>query len=151
MNRTIRHILLWGSLLGLLVGCGQVPGENSSISGIVRAPTGEDVAGTRVFACYENEKGCDALGEVEITASGTSSSYQLGTLPVGRYGVYALKDANQDGVINGNGDLYGYYNPRAGQSSLVTPPAENIDIQMILPNGAGNIPQVLDKLQLKTP
>ena len=150
MNRIASHILLWGSLLGLLVGCGQLPG-GSSISGTVRAPTGGDVAGTRVFACYENENNCDSLGEVEIIESGMSAPYQLGRLTVGRYGVYALKDTNGDGNMSGNGDFYGYYNPVAGQSSLVTPPTENINIQMTVLTGTSRVPQIIQELNLANP
>ena len=150
MNRIARHILLWGSLLGLLVGCGQMPGTGS-ISGTVRAPIGGDVAGTRVFACYENERGCNFLGEVTVTESDTSASYQLGRLAAGSYGVYASKDVNGDGVMSGNGDFFGYYSPNAGQSSLVTPPAESIDIQMTVLTGAGRVPQVIQELNLANP
>ena len=151
MNRIARHILLWGSLLGLLVGCGQLPGENSSISGTVRAPTGGDVAGTKVFACYGNERGCDSLGEVTITKSGASASYQLGRLAMGSYGVYALKDTNKDGVMSGNGDFFGYYSLVGRDPSLVTPPAANIDIQMIPLTGTSRVPRAILALQNETP
>ena len=93
MRCTGRHILLWGSLLGLLVGCGQVPG-GAGISGTVRAPAGEDVAGTRVFACYENERGCASLGEVKTYGVGSVRQIiNLAQLAPGSYGVYAFKDA----------------------------------------------------------
>ena len=151
MRRILRHSLLWGSLLGLLVGCGQVPGGAGSISGTVSAPVGEDVAGTQVFACYQNEVDCDSLGRVNITESSASATYQLGNLPPGSYGIYAFKDVNGDGDATGNGDFYGFYNPVAGESSLVTPPAENIDIQMTILTGVGTVPRVIHELSTKTP
>lgn len=152
MRRNLRHTLLCGSLLGLLVGCGQLPGGGAeSISGTVTAPSGRDVAGTRVFACYENERNCDALGEVNLTASAATQTYQLGRLAPGSYGVYALKDANGDGDMVGDGDFYGFYNPNAGESSLVKPPAANIDIQMYVLTGVGSVPKVIHELSTKTP
>ena len=155
MRRTLRHTLLLWSLLGLLGGCGQLPGgpagEAESISGTITAPPGRDVAGTQVFACYENERDCASLGNVSIQEPAASASYQLGVLPVGSYGVYALKDADGDGSSSGNGDFFGYYNPVAGESSLVTPPAENIDIQMTVLTGASKIPQTILELQAKIP
>ncbi len=125
MNRIARHILLWGSLLGLLVGCGQLPGENSSISGTVRAPTGGDVAGTQVFACYEDNPKCARMGSVEVTTSAVSAPYELSGLPTGSYSIYALKKSV--------GETYaGWYAPptNAGERTLVTPPAADIDIQL---------------------
>lgn len=150
MRRTLRHTLLCGSLLGLLVGCGQVPGGAGSISGTVSAPSGEDVTGTQVFACYQNEDDCDSLGRVNITESAASATYQLGSLPPGSYGIYALKDANNDGNSSGNSDFFGYYSVSAGEPSLVTPPAENIDIQMTLLTGASKVPQAILQLE-RTP
>ncbi len=151
MRCTLRHNLLWGGLLGLLVGCGQVPGGAGSISGTVTAPAGRDVAGTQVFACFENERDCARLGNVKVTASAASATYQLGSLAPGSYGVYALKDADGDGNATGNGDFYGYYNPQASELSLVMPPAENIDIQMTVLTGASKVPQVIHELQTNTP
>ena len=151
MNRTARHLLLSGSLLGLLVGCGQVPGQSSSISGTVRAPVGGDVAGTRVFACYQNERGCDFLGEVTLTEPNVSANYQLGQLAPGSYSVYALKDTNEDGVMSGSGDFYGYYNSAGRDPLLVTPPAANVDIQMVVLPDSGSVPQVIQELNLTNP
>ena len=123
MNRIASHILLWGSLLGLLVGCGQMPGS-SSISGTVRAPTGGDIAGTQVFACYEDNPECARLGSVELTTSAVSAPYEL-AVPTGNYSIYALKKSV--------GETYaGWYAPptNAGERTLVTPPATGIDIQL---------------------
>ncbi len=147
MRCTTRHNLLWGSLLGLLVGCGQVLGGAGSISGTVTAPPGRDVAGTQVFACYENEVNCASLGKVSVTDVAASADYQLGSLAPGSYGIYALKDADNDGSATGNGDFYGYYSLSAGEPSLVTPPAENIDIQMTVLTGTSKVPQVIHELQ----
>ena len=128
MNRAKNHTLLLMGLLGLLVGCGEVSGGAGSISGTVSAPAGKSIFETDVFACFANEEGCEHLG-VTLNQRGTTAAYRLSGLPVGSYGVYALKDVDDDGEL-GNGDLYAYYSASAGVTSLVSPPASNIDIAM---------------------
>jgi len=128
MHRFKRRTLLLGGLLGLLAGCGQVPGGAGTISGVVSAPAGGDVSGTEVFACFANEDGCDRLG-LTIDQAGATAAYRLSGLPRGSYGVYALKDADGDGVLE-NGDFFGYYSRASGDPILVTPPATGIDIEM---------------------
>jgi hypothetical protein len=128
MYRNMGRTLLFGGLLWSLAGCGEVvPGGTASISGTVTAPAGGDVAGARVFACYDNEPNCARLGEVTLTEAGASSSYQLGSLPAGSYSIYALKES----VVE---DYLGWYIEPGDPSAtpaLVTPPAANIDIRMI--------------------
>jgi hypothetical protein len=125
----MRHSLLLGGLLGLLVGCGEI-GGGSSISGMVTAPAGADVAGTAVFACYDDDPECARLGETVITGAGNAASYSLGALAPGSYSVYALSDTNEDGIPN-SGDFYGYYGRSGGQAILVSPPRANVNIEMI--------------------
>ena len=145
MHRLKSRALLFGGLLGLLVGCGEVLG-GASISGTVSAPVGGDVAGTRVFACYENEPDCAMLGEVRIAASGASAPYQLGSLPRGSYSVYALKELDGE-------DYFGYYTPVPREVGLVTPPADGIDIQMTaFPDAErSRLPQKVRELSERTP
>lgn len=145
MQRLKSRTLLFGGLLGLLVGCGEVLG-GAGISGTVSAPVGGDVAGTQVFACYENEDGCAMLGKVQLTQPGASAPYQLGSLPRGRYGVYALKE------LDGQ-DYFGYYTPAPREVGLVTPPADGIDIQMTaFPDAErSSLPQKIRELSERTP
>lgn len=149
MHRSKSRALLFGGLLGLLVGCGEVLGGAASISGTVSAPVGGDVAGTQVFACYENEDDCAMLGKVQLTESGASAPYQLGSLPKGFYGVYALKELDEE-------DYVGWYmlpNDQIGRPALVTPPATGIDIQMrAFPDaGRSSLPKEVQRLSAKTP
>lgn len=149
MHRLKRRTLLLGGLLGLLAGCGQVPGGAGTISGVVSAPAGGDVSGTEVFACYENEPECAMLGDVTITQTGTSAPYQLSGLPTGRYSVYALKEL-------GGEDYAGWYvapGDEARRPALVTPPTTGIDIEMIaVPDAERSlIPEKLKELSAKTP
>lgn len=128
MYRTGGRALLIGGLLWALAGCGEVvPGGTTSVSGTVSAPTGGDVAGTRVFACYDNEPDCAMLGEVRLTEPELSAPYQLGSLPAGSYSIYALKESVTE-------DYLGWYavpgDPSA-KPALITPPATGVDIRMI--------------------
>lgn len=148
MRCTLRHHLLWGGLLGLLVGCGQVPGGAGSISGTVTAPAGRDVAGTQIFACYEDMADCARLGNVEVTVSATSAPYQLGGLPLGNYSIYALKKTA--------GEAYAgwYASPsNAGERVLVTPPATGVDIQLRAFTGTppANLSRAIQRLHTETP
>ena len=136
MYRLKSRTLLWGGLLGLLAGCGQVPGGTGTISGVVSAPAGGDVSGTEVFACFANEDGCERLG-LTIEQAGATAAYRLSGLPSGSYGVYALKDADSDGVAD-NGDFFGYYSRALGEPALVRPPATGIDIEMTELTGAAS-------------
>jgi hypothetical protein len=148
MHRLKSRALLFGGLLGLLVGCGEVLG-GAGISGTVSAPVGGDVDSTRVFACYENEPDCAMLGEVRIAESGTSAPYQLSSLPRGSYSVYALKEVE--------GEAYaGWYtrsNDPTLQPSLVTPPATGIDIRMrAFPDAERpSLPEEVRELSERTP
>jgi hypothetical protein len=149
MRGLMRHSLLLGGLFGLLVGCGEM-GGGSSISGMVTAPAGGDVAGTEVVACFVNEPGCARLS-VEIETSGTTGSYKIDNLPNGSYGVIALKDANDDGDSSDAGDYYGSYADASGQAVLVTPPASGIDIQLLLlTDAAQDIPEAVRELSART-
>lgn len=152
MRRFIGHTLLFGGLLGLLVGCGEVvSGGNGSIVGTVTAPAGGDVAGTRVYACFADEPGCEFL-DVTVERSGSSAAYQLLNLPSGSYGVYALKDANGDGDAVDSGDYYGFYQLIPGTAELVTPPASGVDIQLrLLTGNTQKVPEAVRELGNRAP
>ena len=127
MYRTKGRALLLGSLLWALAGCGEVvPGGAASVSGTVSAPTGGDVAGTRVFACYDNEPDCAVLAEVRLEGVGSSSAYQLGALAPGRYNIYARKSLAGEEYV-------GWYVEPGDLSEApaqVIPPATDINIRM---------------------
>lgn len=133
MRRLNTHRWLLGGLLGLLVGCGEVS-YTGTISGTVTAPTGGDVAGTKVYACYRNEPDC-ATFEALVTQSGPSAAYRISGLPSGSYGVYALKDVDGDGDATANGDYYGVYAPDPAQVTEVVPPVEGVNIVMRVLSG----------------
>lgn len=134
--------------MGLLVGCGEVLGEAGSISGMVSAPVGRDVAGTHIFACYNNERDCTMLGDVETTQMGASAPYQLDNLPLGSYSVYALKNSVGEDYVG----WYGLAEDQAKQPLLVTPPATEIDIQMIIVPDAerSRLPEKVQELSTET-
>ncbi len=152
MRRILRHTLLLWSLLGLLVGCGQLSGgtagETGSISGTITAPPGRDVAGTQVFACYEDARSCARLGTTEITVAAGSAPYQLSGLPVGNYSVYALKETP--------GEAYAgwYASPSdVGKRVLVTPLATGVDIKLRAFTGTPpvNLSRAIQELRAETP
>ena len=144
MRRFVNRTLLFGGLMGLLVGCGEILGEAGSISGTVSAPTGGDVSGTDVFACFANRDGCERLG-ITVEQTGSTAGYTLSGLPRGSYGVYAFKDVDGDGVPE-NGDAFGHYSTD-NQTTLVTPPATDVDIEMYTLTGATPaLPEVLNEL-----
>lgn len=151
MHRFIGHTLLLGSLLGLLVGCGEVvPGGNGNIAGTVTAPAGGDVAGTRVYACLANDPNCESLN-VAVEQSGSSAAYRIFNLASGSYGVIALKDVDGDGNP-GIGDYYGNYKAADGRPGLVTPPESGVDIQMmVLTDPAHQVPQAVRELSDQAP
>ncbi len=103
-------------------------GEAGNISGTVTAPTGGDVLGTDVFACFANEDNCERLG-LTVAQTGAAAAYTLSSLPGGSYGIYAFKDVDGDGTPE-NGDFFGHYSKASGESIPVTPPATSIDIKM---------------------
>ncbi len=123
-----------------LVACGGTPGNpvnpgtpggaTGTISGKVAGPNGSDVNGT-VIAAFVCNNSCTQdsdltqtiAGQANIASSGSSSAYQIGNVPSGKYIVLALKDTNQDGQA-GVGDLLGVFD------KPVTPPSNNINIQM---------------------
>ncbi len=131
MRRLHIHMVVLGGLFGLLVGCGEVRTVDATgtISGVVAAPTGGDVMGTRVVACYQTEPDC-ATFETRVTRSGSSAPYRISGLPSGFYSVYALKDVDGDGSAIGNGDYHGMYDPDPRAVSQVSPPAAGVDIEM---------------------
>lgn len=148
MRRSINHILLFGGLVGLLVGCGEVLGEAGSILGTVSAPVGRDISGTHIYACYNNERNCAMLGDVEIMQKGASAAYQLSNLPRGSYSVYALKNAAGEDYVG----WYGLAEDRAKPPLLVTPPATEVDIQMIIVPDAerSSLPETVQELSADT-
>lgn len=152
MHRFFSHTLLLGSLLGLLVGCGEVvPGGSGSIAGTVTAPAGGNVAGTRVIACFNNEPGCEQL-DVTIEESGSAAAYEIDRLPRGSYGVIALKDVNGDGDARDIGDYFGMYESAPGIAELVTPPVSEVGIQLRLLTGAmQSVPEAVLELSSRAP
>lgn len=153
MQRLRVHTLILGGLLSLLVGCGEVGSGGSSISGTVMAPAGADVSGTTVFACYNDEPGCERLGETTISQSGNAAPYRLGTLAQGPYSVYALNDTNGDGVPN-TGDYYGYFGRNSGRAILVSPPQANVNLEMLVFSGntaLRELPETLQRAIAQTP
>ncbi len=146
MQRLIYRALILGGLLSLLAGCGQsVPG-GSSISGTVTVPSGEDVTGTTVFACYNAEVDCDRLGRTIITQNGSSGLYELGSLPQGSYAVYAIKTSRENGEP-GAGDFYGYFGRSEGSPKLVTPPQANVNIEMLAFTGTTQLQKLPETLR----
>ena len=103
---------------------------------------------SRIYACYNNERNCAMLGDIEITQMGVSAPYQLSNLPVGSYSVYALKNAAGEEYVG----WYGFAEDRAKPPLLVTPPATEIDIQMIIVPDAerSSLPETVQELSAET-
>jgi TPP-dependent trihydroxycyclohexane-1,2-dione (THcHDO) dehydratase len=111
-----------------LVACSG--GSSDNIAGQVSGPNGSNLNGTSIAAllCNNNCQTESDLtqtvgGRASITATGSSSAYQMANVPAGKYIVLAVQDTNGDRQI-GTGDLVGT------TSSVVTPPATNANIQL---------------------
>jgi hypothetical protein len=110
-----------------------------SISGTLYA---SDVKGFIVIGCLLdlNTQDCDydKSPYLEITQSGSSTSYTLPNAPAGNYLVIAWKDSNGNGLLEDDGsDEVGYYVDSSNDPALVTAPASNIDIRL---TASGNNP-----------
>ena len=128
------YTLLIGLLTLLLTAC---PGTDTplpggtTLSGLVIAPAGGDVAGTTVFACVLVGQTCDAQQTRTVTLSqaGASSPFTIEVLPGVQYTVIAFKDINANGTVDA-GDYRGTYTLDGQTDALVTAPAANLTIQM---------------------
>ena len=100
------------------------PTEGGSISGTVTSG-GDDIAGAFVGACPVVGESADCgnpAAVTQIAQSGSSAAYSLDNVPAGQYLVVAQHDVDGDGTL----DYEGFYN------QIVTPPASNINIQLVV-------------------
>ena len=103
------------------------PQPDATVSGVVTAPLGVDVAGTEVRACglSGNTVTCVDAPSTLITGSGSNAPYKVADLSAGEYAVIAFLDVDGDDTEEYRG-VYG----GSQQFVAVTPPASNIDIQL---------------------
>lgn len=124
--------LLASSSLALLAACGTATPPDG-IGGTLTAPPGGDVGGSAVLACYS--QACDPSDgyskAVTVSQSGASAPYTFTGLRPGAYTIIALKDANGSGSLD-TGDYLGVYSADNQNATPVTPPAGNINIQMVV-------------------
>ncbi len=133
MKRVGSRLLGFACILALAAcgGGGTGGGGGDSISGTVTAPDGVTITDTVVFACYQGS--CNNLQSKQFTisASGQSAPYVFSGLEVGqRYAVVAIKDANNNGQIDGS--------DHTGEAeALVVVPARNVNV--VLEQGSSSI------------
>ena len=98
-----------------------------TISGTVSA---NDVTGFLVIACYADATvGCnESLSSVTEL---TSPSYQLANLLAGQYIVFLWRDTNNSGELEEDQDEVHYYAAGNEEVTLVSPPAQNIDFNLV--------------------
>lgn len=104
--------------------------QSRSIAGTVHAPTGKDVHGITVIACYTNKEGCDdqRSGFVEITQSGESAPFAIANLSDGKYLLIAWQDSNSNGSMEET-DAIAIYSQDGAKATLISPPAQDITLQ----------------------
>jgi hypothetical protein len=112
------------------------------ISGTLYA---QNVQGLIVVACYTESRDATTCDEsrsayAQITASGTSASYQLANLSAGQYLVFVWRDKNANGSVDEVGDDFFYYADAHGQALLVQPPASGIDVHLTTQNPLAQTP-----------
>jgi uncharacterized lipoprotein NlpE involved in copper resistance len=98
-----------------------------SISGTVSA---SDVTGFVVIACYADATvGCnESLSSVTELSSPV---YQLGNLTAGQYIVFLWRDTNNSGELEEDQDEVHYYAAGNEEVTLISPPAQNIDFNLV--------------------
>ncbi len=108
------------------------PGGGGTLSGTVTAPTGKDVAGTTVAACFIENGGCNVDSAnsqfLEIAQAGSSAPFSFTGLAAGQYGLLAIKDANANGTLDA-GDYTGCH-VAIGNCVTLTPPGTGKNIPM---------------------
>jgi uncharacterized protein (DUF2141 family) len=114
------------------------PPAASHIRGTVTAPRGGDVRDTLVVACFISAGQCDVNNAktqvVSISGTGASGTYDFPRMAAGQYGLVAIKDVNGNNQFD-NGDYEGVYTAGGLHASLVTPPAQGIDITLKVRGG----------------
>lgn len=116
--------LLFCSFIGLASAQGV-------ISGTVFAPSGGDVYGTYVIACYpDGNENCDEnlTRYVQISQGGTSAPFELRNLATAAYALIIWQDINGNGEID-EGEPLAFYSDGGSEAALVTPPAEGIGLR----------------------
>ena len=127
-------------LLGMLAcgGGSNNPPNNptpGTLSGTLLAPSGGDVNQTLLIACFIQSNTCDINSTNTqssiISSSGDSTSFQFNNLADGQYAIFAFKDLNGDEDFGDDEDYSGCYGS-AESCSLVSPPANNLSVQLEL-------------------
>ena len=137
----VRAAVLISSLIALTAcgGGGVGGGGGGGISGKVTGPTGSNLNQT-VVAAFVCANACQAQTDISntvsaqtvITATGSSASYALPTVPADKYFVLAVQDTNGSKTVD-SGDLLG------AVSGVPSPAANvNIELQPAAISGAGD-------------
>jgi uncharacterized protein (DUF2141 family) len=115
--------------------------SSAGISGKVFAPSGGNVSGTRVVACFISGGACVSshanTQQVTVSGSGTSGTFSFPSLAAGQYTLVATKDLNANSQLD-TGDYEGRYTTGGTEASPVTSPAQSINIFLQVRGGGGN-------------
>lgn len=133
--KTIKRFSIF-FLLVLLVACGGPSGPTNpsgTLSGILLAPSGGDVKGSLLLACFVQSNICNINSDNtevgEISQSGISANFQFSNLADGSYAIFAFKDTNNDGDLRDVADYQGCFSS-GDQCAAVSPPTTNLTIQL---------------------
>ncbi len=123
-------------MLLIMVACGGSGTPNTpakTLSGTVLAPTGGDVSGSKLIACYVQANTCNPNSEntkvLDISATGRTTDFKFSNLAEGSYAIFGFKDTNGDGDLRDVADYQGCYGP-GSDCATVAPPASNLDVQL---------------------
>ncbi|PYE49422.1 hypothetical protein [Deinococcus yavapaiensis] len=103
-----------------------------TLSGTVSAPSGGNVKGTHVIACFPKGDACDEQFSVgtQVTASGPHAAFSLTVKKAGEYQLIAWKDMNGSGDMD-DGDYSGFFSKAgSGTPGRVAAPGTNLAFSM---------------------
>jgi uncharacterized protein (DUF2141 family) len=115
-----------------------------TIRGTVHAPSGQDIRGAVVVACYVDGGRCNYASPhpnsraVGISMSGASARFIFRDLAPGEYEVLGTRDVNSNNVED-VGDWIAQHGP-VGRPSRVRPPAEGIEMRFVVKTAAAPPP-----------
>ncbi len=125
-------VLVLIAAVGLTISSAQ---SNLTISGTVFARAGSSLQGLFVVACQIANDSCDEANTkaVQVQGSGSSVKYSVAGLAAKDYLMLAWRDLNNSQEVD-SGDELGVYQ-KNGKPSEVVPPAQNIDLKLVLFTG----------------
>lgn len=104
-----------------------------SFSGTVNAPSGVDVKGTYVLACFVENDACnfDKSWYIILENSGQTSPFSINNIPQGNYAIFADKDGTGNGTLLEIGDYSGCHDGDSNSlCDVFTSSADNLSVTL---------------------